>query len=381
MLRKMSSWQEHRSSLRNRKVLAVVAMVVLMCCWNVIEFFRLSRPWYGKGNSSEEQWYSRRSSTNACEGCWNIWTGDVAIQPPQNATTPRISLVISHCQKDDIDWLQTFTAGYTVSETTVYSKCNHSLRRLPFPNTKLVRLPNVGRCDHSYAHHINHNYHQRSAATAASNEVTFFLKDDRDEENIRTGQTRALEEMLQIVQQNAFACGLTLELGKSFSLSVYHHTKTLESFHLDNYSRPKYKSNQMTITPFKSPYQNLGSFAQAINFSFSKDLTMVCYGGWFAATQEAIRRQPKHVWQNLELALSRGDNLEEGHLTERSWAGLLANPISNQDLDLLTEYADAVLEALCLPGPLLRSKDKNLYQRILNLNETNIFRELPMIRF
>ena len=53
----------------------------------------------------------------------------------------------------------------------------------------------------------------------------------------------------------------------------------------------------------------------------------VCYGGEFAVKRTQILRTPQHVWHNLAESLTRGDNIEEGHFMERSWAMLLTPPL------------------------------------------------------
>ena len=54
----------------------------------------------------------------------------------------------------------------------------------------------------------------------------------------------------------------------------------------------------------------------------------MCYGGSFATRRDQIRRWPVALWQWLATQLSRGDNIAEGHYTERLWAALLAPPLS-----------------------------------------------------
>ena len=43
-----------------------------------------------------------------------------------------------------------------------------------------------------------------------------------------------------------------------------------------------------------------------------------------AATATAVRRTPRSDWIALRDALTRGDNIEEGHFAERLWAVLLS---------------------------------------------------------
>lgn len=57
--------------------------------------------------------------------------------------------MISHCD-GDLHWLKDYTAGFTIATVTVMSKCGQAVVGAPL-KAKIQTLPNVGRCDHSYA--------------------------------------------------------------------------------------------------------------------------------------------------------------------------------------------------------------------------------------
>ena len=95
---------------------------------------------------------------------------------------------------------------------------------------------------------------------------------------------------------------------------------------------------------FKSPHRPLRRFAEVVLpaptyehiDSRRHPVRLVCYGGTFATTRASVRRHPRASWERLTVALARGDNIEEGHYTERLWAALLSTPPSK-------EVASAVL--------------------------------------
>ena len=58
------------------------------------------------------------------------------------------------------------------------------------------------------------------------------------------------------------------------------------------------------------------------------DMVPVCYGGSFITSLRTIRQSPVQNWTAIVHALSRGDNIEEGHYMERLWAQLLTPPMS-----------------------------------------------------
>ncbi|CAJ1961170.1 unnamed protein product, partial [Cylindrotheca closterium] len=82
---------------------------------------------------------------------------------------------------------------------------------------------------------------------------------------------------------------------------------------------------------FKSPFKNLGQWLESLDISLPSPLTPVCYGGIFAAKQTKIKSIPKVKWEAIAKSLSRGDNIEEGYFAERTWAGLLSAPLSEEE--------------------------------------------------
>lgn len=48
----------------------------------------------------------------------------------------------------------------------------------------------------------------------------------------------------------------------------------------------------------------------------------VCYGGIFATRVSQVRKYSTTLWFSLAASVSRGDNIEESHFLERTWAYL-----------------------------------------------------------
>ena len=75
------------------------------------------------------------------------------------------------------------------------------------------------------------------------------------------------------------------------------------------------------------------------------------------------------VWHAIESTLERGDNIQEGHYVERSWARLLAKPLSNYQVEALRKYASyAYCADFSLCGPLVRKK-RAIEITFMNLND------------
>lgn len=84
------------------------------------------------------------------------------------------------------------------------------------------------------------------------------------------------------------------------------------SYSLDPLRHHYHVSESMALTHVR---------AGVLNFSISlAHVHPVCYGGGFAVQRHLVRSHPQAFYKRLTSALSRGDNIMEGHLTERTWA-------------------------------------------------------------
>ena len=88
----------------------------------------------------------------------------------------KIHIVVSHC-KSDLDWISAFTKGFNIASIHIISKCGAPVIGAPDIATIEV-LPNIGRCDHSYAYYITSVLDQKMTEDNTDNAIVFFLKDD-----------------------------------------------------------------------------------------------------------------------------------------------------------------------------------------------------------
>jgi len=100
---------------------------------------------------------------------------------------------------------------------------------------------------------------------------------------------------------------------------------------------------------FKSDrFKNLGQFYDMVTMltdeAASPELVQVCYGGIFAASYRNIMRVDESVWTGAEVALSRGDNIEEGHFMERSWGRLLATPLRPFQVEAVSNHKRLIVQ-------------------------------------
>ena len=296
--------------------------------------------------SSSKSSSSSKSNNNRCkcvdcvedEHCGGLWKGTTVAVLSSNTTTTTstnnkggdpnnyfedgIHLVISHCAHN-LHWLSEFTSGYTSSirSITIVSKCGKEVVGAPTTTesttVNILRLPNVGRCDHTYAYYISNyvlpNYKTTPSKNTNTNnnptkELHVFLKDDRRDESIHIpGYWRSLDDMIRIAASSTgggggsggssaggsggavsgFACGMELtdrvyrarqrdednqRIKTRLSLSIWHSYNKLRKYSLKKYTSKiggaiKY-SNITTAAAAATAATSSGGDANNVNVEF-----------------------------------------------------------------------------------------------------------------
>jgi len=301
---------------------------------------------------------SRKLTDITCEGMWNDMLHDFG-ESIQNST---MSLVLTFCS-ERLDWLHEACVGMHFNTLTLYSKCGQDNEAVDFIRTQkcassatILKLPNVGRVDHAFAYHIS-----QLPNSTHPEELILFVKDTFLKVHQRRSQISRFEEMLSLAAGPlSFGCGLkptasrkprsgveilreqylclkhrvkgmfgTLEPFKDGlcqsqdgDISLWHKTSILTTFTMREYSRGN-KGHNRSDAGFCSNL-SFSEFLENLNVSIPTPLTPVCYGGSFASKAKNILKVKEPATKLLQL-LSRGDNIIEGHYTERIWAGILSN--------------------------------------------------------
>lgn len=278
-----------------------------------------------------------------------IWRGKPRKSLPtgftieSNTLCPNIDLVISHCDSP-LDWIFHWASGVSFQSITVFSKCNKPVHGAP-TMAKIIRLDNVGRCDHTYAHYIAESYDQwqkkKKKEGSSDNDYILFLKDSDNSNRNHYSRHRTLEEMIQISKDHGFACHEEPSWVWSQQtilfdfwnykpicrISVYHNWTMLQEYTLDSYTRLRRDDNSQ----FRSEHgANLGEYAKHIgvkSLTTTSNVVPVCYGGNFLVQRRQIITQSHELWKNIEKSLKRANNIAEGHFAERLWAPLLCRPL------------------------------------------------------
>ena len=288
-----------------------------------------------------------------------------------------VDLVVSHCSIN-IGWIdeleQTLARLHTTPKTFIYTKCGNWPDPSPWsPDGEwshgriVYRLSNVGRCDHTFAHHIVERYDDLPDTLLFVKDSTFAAPQHR------LLSVRATDWMpLLLANRGGFICGREpchgsggdpcyggeegqREAAPDAYGSVWHLTRTLVSFGTDIFPPGGYRTGHEQNRRLDLEE---GSFSPRAHFTmgdwwnetFSADLATelhsravvpVCYGGTFGVSnaRQALQRISRDDWVALRDSLSRADSIIEGHFAERSWMALLTPPL---DAPIGEELAMAV---------------------------------------
>jgi len=178
-------------------------------------------------------------------------------------------------------------------------------------NCKIIKLPNVGRCDHTYLHHIIENYDTLA-------DVTFFTTASWP--NIPIKQDLTLKMLNR-----------TLET-KDTTLYIFPYFNHY-NFQIDNWTSTDENNryNEETETQ-PSPIRPFGLWFDS-NFPGEK-IQYVQYKGIFAVSREHIQNRSKEFYKKLIKYLDSHPNPEAGHYMERAWATIF-QPIPEKCISMI----------------------------------------------
>lgn len=298
----------------------------------------------------EGTWHPLTSSTTDVVH-WPRFDGHGRVADPASPVSAEI--VLSHCTLA-LDWLDAAIekladCGVRVGRVSVYSKCGRPVLGAP-AGARVMVLPNVGRCDHTYAHHLHTQWDSLAP-------MIFFMKDSSFAGGVAHAHKMRVPmcSLAGAAHARSFGCGFrpAAAPGELSPLararvkdracpvqepwSSWHNLSVLGTFQMRQYVTEHAQTDSAAQGGlFNAPVRPLGAWiasvvegagladATAVLSRLRQPLVPVCYGGTFATTSAQVRRHERKLWAALAARLSRADNIEEGHYMERLWAPLLA---------------------------------------------------------
>jgi hypothetical protein len=182
-------------------------------------------------------------------------------------------------------------------------------------NIEIIKLDNIGRCDHTYMYHIVHNYDTLA-------DVTVFCTGS-------IGNLPHKNDTLRIIIPKVFET-------KTSAFRVRHepdYTTKYNGFKVNSW-RSSNKNNQenisrnvafpATVRPFEKWYDK---FFKGIHTEY------VAYGGVFAVSKAHIHHRKLESYKELLDEFPQHSNPEVGHYFERVWLTIF-HPIPKECLYL-----------------------------------------------
>ena len=169
---------------------------------------------------------------------------------------------------------------------------------------KVVRVANVGRCDHTYLYHILRNWDRLA-------DVTIFVPGSCASSKTKWHKLQWIVSQVGRTADSAFPLDLVTEAPVG---------EALGDFKLDTYvaSHP----HNAAINPESSlqlcKHRPYGVFYRAC-FPELPPVREVVYHGVFAVSRQHIQQQPRSRYAKLLSYLDTHSNPEAGHYMERSW--------------------------------------------------------------
>ena len=183
---------------------------------------------------------------------------------------------------------------------TCYNKGNNNNFKINSPH-KIIKLDNIGKCDHTYLYHIVNNYENLS-------EFIIFLPGSN---NLRYKFNKSIN-LINHMEYYKQLVNIGTRTDTNIKNKFYNFTKdTYKTSFKDNHDLNKeINTSPSTIRPFGKWYEyNFGE----INVDF------YTWWGIFAISREVIYQHPKEYYQKLLDEVAISSNPEVGHYIERAW--------------------------------------------------------------
>lgn len=218
----------------------------------------------------------------------------------------KIDLVISR-YNETLDWLTDYK-NKKFNRIFIYNKGDTEVTCPIKPTSGDVvykKLPNVGRCDHTYIYHIIEHYSDLG-------DVTIFTKAS----TVCHGRNNEMKQFNKIIEK-VYETGNSAFVGDKFPTDI---GSLIGNFTMSYYvAQCRVNVNSKTNPrlflaeprPFSAWYKK--------HFPEIKNENRICYRGIFSVSKEHIHHRKKEDYKPFLKELEVDSNPEAGHFVERSW--------------------------------------------------------------
>jgi hypothetical protein len=201
---------------------------------------------------------------------------------------------------EDLKWMLEFP--FNKFKYTVYNKGINENFDKTLVN-KIINLPNIGRCDHTYLYHIVNNYDNLS-------NINVFFPGSLSNQTKKRNAIKILVNILKY--KTAIFLGTP-----SKNVKQQFHNFTLNNWVCTDSTNASL-NNESKLFPAK-----IRPFGNWFNYHFGNiNVKYWCIHGIFSIHKNDILQHNISRYQNLLVAVGVHSNPEVGHYIERSWAAI-----------------------------------------------------------
>jgi len=208
------------------------------------------------------------------------------------------SLMVVARYNEKLEWLK--EEPFSKHQVLVYNK---GINDDFYPVDNVVRLKNVGRCDHTYLYHIVNHYDKLT-------DIIIFLTGSV---NLPHKMDKS-KSMIEKIDETHKAIFLASPVDKS----------SLYDFKLDEWMATSPENNSIN-NETQLELSRIRPFGEWFKSRFGDhELTHVSFGGILSVSKKDVLQHPKSYYENLLEELSHSSNPEVGHYVERSWQAIFS---------------------------------------------------------
>jgi glutaredoxin len=234
----------------------------------------------------------------------------LGLKKTTEAFEPNIEIVVSR-YNEDLEWLKSKKFRYP---TTIYNKGTNDNFYKP-KGCKVVKLPNVGVCVHTYLHHIIENYDNLS-------EITMFLPGSCMDSHKQNKTLTTLSK--------------TMATKNTVFIVNKHENNILDDISISNFQLDDWKStnvqNQELNTESSLKKCKIRPFGKWYNQNFPNiTVNSINYHGIFSISKAHIQNRSKDSYKELIKFVQTHKNEECAHYFERAFLAVF-HPIPDEFL-------------------------------------------------
>lgn len=211
-----------------------------------------------------------------------------------------INIIVSR-YNEDLEWLnnEPFNKYFIIC----YNKGVNNNFKINSPH-KIIKLDNIGKCDHTYLYHIINNYNNLP-------DIMIFLPGSND-------INYKLDKSILLIRYIDYFNEL-VNLGE---ISNNHVRNIFYNFKLDTW-KTSHSNNLLINTDINTKKAKIRPFGKWYDFHFKNNkINFISWWGIFAISNDIVRQKPIEYYNIFLEELSVSSNPEVGHYIERSWCAI-----------------------------------------------------------